>query len=712
MAVSRAESLVAMSVLPGRVRWEVRGLRDDAALARLLVDAVGSHDRVMSASASAASGRILVEFDPTLSVEDLEASIEVVATRHRAVTPHRSAWAGPLALTSGGGDSVARAWSAGLRWAIGREEDDVYAQQALLLLGGLLSPHAQRLRLSLYGAAAANVVGVLRIVPIAFAMNAIAHDRVGPLGRYPTVGIMSAAAAAATLVRGRLRQRSQILWNSAARDLQHDLRMIVWERVQGAEAELLEDGLRNHAIAILVDDVNECESGMDATYALLDLGLNTVIMGATLFTFAAAVGGVASLPIPALLAIAFTLHPKVQDYFMRAGEANERLSERLGDAVAGLLTSRSFTQEAAEAERIGAASESYREAAIRSTAAAVSLPVWLESAVLVGQLGIYLLNSHRVARGATVGELSVINSLTGHLLFPLTTVGPLLENMQRGLAAFDRVSVFMSDTSAEAAGGRRLRRADVVGEIEYRDVSFRYASGQQVFDGVSLGFAANSWTGVVGPTGSGKSSLLKLLVRLHEPEGGRIMLDGRDIGTLRRADLRQAVAIVPQEPFVFQRSIHDNIAFGSRGASRQAVIEAAKAAQAHEFIEGLPEGYDTVIGKGGQGLSAGERQRLAIARALVKDAPIVVLDEAISGLDSGTEMSVEAALRRLFRGKTVVVIAHRLSAVRNADRILVVEHGRVVQEGTHRALVRKRGLYRSLWQSQLGAPDGHAAAPG
>ena len=712
MAVSRAESLVAMSVLPGRVRWQVQGLRDDGALARLLVDAVGSDDRVMSASASAASGRILVEFDPTLSVEDLEASIEAVAIRHLAVPPPRSASAGPVASTSGRVGSVARAWSAGLRWAIGRDEDDVYAQQAFMLLGGLLSPRAQRLRVSLYGAAAANVVGVLRIVPIAFAMNAIAHDRAGPLGRYPTVGFMSAAAAGATLVRGRLRQRSQVLWNSAARDLQHDLRMIVWERVQNAEAELLEDGLRNHALAILVDDVNECESGMDAAYALLDLGLNTLIMGGALFTYAAAVGGVASLPIPALLAIAFTLHPKVQDHFMRAGEANERLSERLGDAVAGLLTSRSFTQEAAEAERIGEASASYREAAIRSTAAAVSLPVWLESAVLVGQLGIYLLNSQRVARGATVGELSVINSLTGHLLFPLTTVGPLLENMQRGLAAFDRVSVFMSDTSAEAPGGRRLRRGDVVGEIEYREVSFGYASGQQVFEGVSLGFAANSWTGVVGPTGSGKSSLLKLLVRLHEPEGGRITLDGRDIGTLRRADLRQAVAIVPEEPFVFQRSVHDNVAFGSRGASRQAVIEAAKAAQAHEFIESLPEGYDTVIGKGGQGLSAGERQRLAIARALVKDAPIVVLDEAMSSLDSGTEMSVEAELRRLFRDKTVIVIAHRLAAVRNADRILVVEHGRVVQQGTHRALVRKRGLYRRLWQSQLGAPGGHAAPPG
>lgn len=712
MAVPHAKSLMAMSVLPGRVRWEVQDLRDDAALARLLVETVRSDDRVTSASANAASGRILIEFDPTLSLEDLEASIEVAITGHRAVTPVRSAWAEAPALTFGGGSLVARTCSAGLRWTMGRTEDDVYAQQALLLLGGLLYPRVQRLRLSVYGAAAANVVGVLRITPIAFAMDAIAHDRVSPLGKYPTVGLMAAAAAGGTLLRGRLRQRSQVLWNSVARELQHDLRMHVWDRVQRAEAELLDDGLRSRAISILVDDVNECESGMDAAYSLLDLGLNTVSMGAALFLYAAAVGGVASVPIPALLAIALTLHPKVQDQFKRAGEANDRLSERLGDAVAGLSTSRSFTQEDAEAERIGAASASYREAAIRSTAAAVSLPVWLETTTLVGQLGIYLLNSHRVARGATVGQLSVVNSLTGHLLFPLTTVGPLLENMQRGLAAFDRVSVFMADTPAEAPGGRRLRRRDVVGEIEYREVSFRYSSGRQVFDGVSLGFAANSWTGVVGPTGSGKSSLLKLLLRLHEPEGGRIMLDGRDIGTLRRADLRQAVAIVPQEPFVFQRSILDNIAFGSRGASREKVIEAARAAQAHEFIEGLPEGYDTVIGKGGQGLSTGERQRLAIARALVKDAPIVVLDEAMSNLDSGTEMSVEAQLRRVFRGKTVVVIAHRLSAVRNADRIFVMEHGRVVQEGTHQALLRKQGLYRGLWQSQLGVPGGPAAPPG
>ncbi len=488
--------------------------------------------------------------------------------------------------------------------------------------------------------------------------------------------------------------------------------MLVWDRVQHAEAELLDDGLRHRALAILVDDVNECESGMDAAYSLLDLGMNTLSMGTALFVYAATVGGVASIPIPALLAIALTLHPKVQEHFRRAGEANDSLSERLGDAVAGLSTSRSFTQEDDEAERIAAASESYREAAIRSTAAAVSLPLWLETTTLVGQLGIYFLNSHRVARGATVGQLSVVNSLTGHLLFPLTTVGPLLENMQRGLAAFERVSAFMADTQAEDPGGRRLRRRDVVGEIEYREVSFRYASGRQVFDGVSLGFAAQSWTGVVGPTGSGKSSLIKLLLRLHDTQGGRITLDGRDIDTLRRADLRQAIAIVPQEPFVFQRSILENIAFGSRGASREKVIEAARAAQAHEFIEELPQGYDTVIGKGGQGLSTGERQRLAIARALVKDAPIVVLDEAMSSLDSGTEMSVEAQLRRVFRGKTVVVIAHRLSAVRNADRILVMEHGRVEQDGTHQSLVGTQGLYRDLWESQLGTPGGNGAPPG
>ena len=706
MAVSDANSLTAVSVLPGRVRWEVQGLRDDAALARRLVDAVRSDDRVTSASANAASGRILIEFDPALSVEKLEASIKRAMTGDRVLALAENARAGPPALRFSGDGLIARAGSAGLRWTMGRAEDDVYAQQALVLLGGLLAPRVERLRRSLYGAAAANVVGVLRITPIAFAMDTIANQRSSPLGKYPTVAIMAGAATGGTLLRGRLRQRSQVLWNSVAREMQHDLRMIVWDRVQRAEAELLDDGLRNRAIAILVDDVNECESGMDAAYALVDLGLNTVSMGTALFVYAAAVGGVASIPIPALLTIALTLHPKVQERFRRAGEANDRLSERLGDAVAGLSTSRDFTQEDAEAERIGTASESYREAAIRSTAAAVALPIWLETTTLIGQLGIYFLNSHRVARGGTVGQLSVVNSLTGHLLFPLTTVGPLLENMQRGLAAFERVSAFMADTPEEAPGGRRLRRRDVVGEIEYRNVSFRYASGRQVFDGVSLGFAANSWTGVVGPTGSGKSSLLKLLLRLHEPDGGQITLDGRDIGSLRRADLRQAIAVVPAEPFVFQRSILDNIAFGSRGASRKKVIEAAKAAQADGFIEDLPHGYDTVIGKGGQGLSTGERQRLVIARALLKEAPIVVLDEAMSSLDSGTEMSVEAELRRAFRGKTVVVIAHRLSAVRNADHILVMEHGRVVQEGTHDALLREHGQYQGLWQSQVGAPGG------
>ncbi len=214
MGVAGARALRTMSILPGRVRWEVTGLRDDPALARRLVDALRCEDRVTSASANAASGRILIEFDPALSLEKLEDSIEAVLNGHSALTPVASAPAPVPALTFSGHGVAARAGSAALRWTMDRTADDIYAQQAVVLLGGLLYPRVQRLRQSLYGAAAANVVGVLRLTPIAFAMDTIAHERTGPLGTVPTVGIMAAAATGGTLLRGRLRQRSQVLWNS------------------------------------------------------------------------------------------------------------------------------------------------------------------------------------------------------------------------------------------------------------------------------------------------------------------------------------------------------------------------------------------------------------------------------------------------------------------------------------------------------------------
>jgi ATP-binding cassette subfamily B protein/subfamily B ATP-binding cassette protein MsbA len=250
----------------------------------------------------------------------------------------------------------------------------------------------------------------------------------------------------------------------------------------------------------------------------------------------------------------------------------------------------------------------------------------------------------------------------------------------------------------EAPGAVEVGR--VAGGVELDGVVFGYAPGRPVLRGVSLSVAAGETVAVVGATGAGKSTLMSLLLRFYDPQQGRVLIDGVDIRALTVPCLRAQIGLVLQESFLFPVSIADNIAFGRPGATRAEVIAAATVANAHEFIAALPAGYDTVVGERGATLSGGERQRIAIARAVIKDAPILILDEPTSALDAVTEHGLLEALDRLMHGRTTFVIAHRLSTIRRADRIIVLDHGKVVETGTHTALLTTPGPYATLWHLQ------------
>jgi len=242
------------------------------------------------------------------------------------------------------------------------------------------------------------------------------------------------------------------------------------------------------------------------------------------------------------------------------------------------------------------------------------------------------------------------------------------------------------------------------GALDFEKVQFAYPkSGEPIFDGLSLTIQPGEKVALVGHSGSGKSTFVKLLQRLYDLDGGRIGIDGQDIAGVSQASLRQAIALVPQEPILFHRSLTENIAYGRPDADLQAITAAARLAEAASFIEALPDGYDTLVGERGVKLSGGERQRVAIARAILADLPILILDEATSSLDSISELAIQRALDRLMEGRTTLVIAHRLSTVRQVDRILVFEHGRIVEQGSHDALLNlEKGRYRRLFETQAG----------
>jgi ATP-binding cassette subfamily B protein len=301
--------------------------------------------------------------------------------------------------------------------------------------------------------------------------------------------------------------------------------------------------------------------------------------------------------------------------------------------------------------------------------------------------------------------------LTQRLLWPLTELAQTVDLYERAMASSRRILDLIA-TPVEIRNQANARIFDTAkGAIEFRDLSFGYARGDAVLRHVNLEIEAGETVAFVGQTGSGKSTLMKLLLRFYTPDAGTILLDGEPIETLSLDSLRRQIGFVSQDVFLFQGTIRDNIAYGSAGATLDQVKAAADAAEATEFIARMPDGFDTVVGERGQKLSGGQRQRLSIARALLKDPPILILDEATSAVDNETEAAIQRSLQHIAHSKTTLVIAHRLSTIVHATRIYVLDDGRVVEQGTHDELLKRDGIYAALWAVQTGQTQGDDVVP-
>ncbi len=300
-----------------------------------------------------------------------------------------------------------------------------------------------------------------------------------------------------------------------------------------------------------------------------------------------------------------------------------------------------------------------------------------------------------------VGLYSVLVFMTQRLLWPLTELGETLDLYQRAMASTRRIFALLAVQPQIRPGTHELP-TPVTGDVRLDGVRFGYRDGPDVLRDIHIHVPAGETHAVVGATGAGKSTLLRLLLRFHDPREGTVRLDGHDVRSLTYRSLRSAMGYVSQDVFLFHGSVRDNIAYGLPGATDEEIEEAARQAEAHEFVLGLPDGYDTVAGERGVRLSGGQRQRLSIARALLREPAVLLLDEATSAVDNETEAAIQRSLARVGEGRTVVVIAHRLSTVRDADRIWVLERGTVAEAGTHDELVAAGGLYAALWRVQTG----------
>jgi ATP-binding cassette subfamily B protein len=445
--------------------------------------------------------------------------------------------------------------------------------------------------------------------------------------------------------------------------------------------------------------VREAISGTTLT-AVVD-GTLVALLTAVLWWYDAWLAAVATAFVPALVLAVAAHHPATRRWSLDAMEHAAGLSAHLFEDVSAVETIKAFGVERARAEE----GEGRLVGLVGSTFSLQILGLSMTTAgmTLTALAGIVVLwyGGHRVMEGAlSIGELMFFHSMLGNLLGPLERLASVNLKIQDALVAVDRLYQVM-DLEAEPLGDpKRVPFAGIREAIELRGIGFRYGCRAPVLEGLDLRIPDGRTVAVVGESGSGKSTLLKLLMGFYAPTQGRILLDGVDLRDFDLASLRAGIGLVSQDPFVFTGTIAENIAIGRPGATREEVIAAARAAGLEEFVAGLPERYETVVGERGANLSGGQRQRLAIARALLRAPEVLIFDEATSHLDTATERAIQESLRTAFAGKAVVLVAHRLSTIKDADLIYVLQHGRVAESGTHQQLVAREGLYWSLWRAQ------------
>ena len=460
-------------------------------------------------------------------------------------------------------------------------------------------------------------------------------------------------------------------------------------------------------MSIMNDDVNQLERFLDqGATDLLHVATTIIVVGGIMFTVAPEVALLAIIPVPVIVTGSFMYQRRIGTRYSLVRNKVAELNALLNNNLQGITTIKSFTAEKREASRVEAASTSYRDAnreAIRLSASFVPI---IRMAILFAFTANMLVGGWFALEGKIgLGAYSVIVFITQRLLWPLTRLGETFDLYQRAMASTTRVLDLLDTEVGIVEGETAIDK--VSGEISFSDVSFSYPGRETVLEGVNLTVPSGKTVGLVGSTGSGKTTMVRLLLRFHDPDQGSVSLDGHDVRELTLDSLRGSISLVSQNTTLFPGTVMDNVRYGSPLASEDEVFEAARIAEAVSFIENLPEGWNTDIGEGGHKLSGGQRQRIAIARAVLKDAQVLVLDEATSNVDNETEAALKRSIGLISRDRTTLIIAHRLSTVRNADMIAVLGDGGITETGTHESLLESGGLYSRLWAVQTGEPGEH-----
>lgn len=489
----------------------------------------------------------------------------------------------------------------------------------------------------------------------------------------------------------------------------HKLRYDLYQHIERLQIEFFDNSRTGELVSRVISDTDQVEKVMTDSMSSIAIDIAMVIGTVGLLLYVNMPLALLVMPITAAIAVAVNLFKKrIKPSSRRIREIVGELAAKTYETIAGIRTVKSFSMEDAEAKRFHQQSLKILKAKVKLARISWAYQTSVELLTALATIIVIVYATPAIVyQSMALGALIAFLGYTDKLFKSISSISKANFDIQKAVAAAERIFEII-DTEPETKVEEEKTKADYInglrtikGDIEFQNVSFGYYSERPILNNINLKINGGESIAIVGHSGAGKSTMVSLLLRFYEPNSGTITIDGYPLNRWKLDSLRKRIAVVPQDAILFSESVRDNIAYANIDASDDEIVKAAKAANAHDFIMALPDGYNTNIGERGVKLSQGQRQRIAIARALLKSPVVIIFDEATSNVDSQSEALIQDAIKNLTKGKTTIVIAHRLSTIMNASRIIVLENGRIVETGTHQQLVVNKGTYTNLYETQL-----------